>query len=166
MIIDMLDRSAMKTNNEIDVRLIPCQPGAYIEIDDPMTGKRRLGLVCDSGTEFVDYIDNNDPPTPFPILDAFDPKQWGECSNIAVDFILKGDMDSHAAYSDLLVALCDTPAVADRLTLNRAAKWAYETGIYDAGQAAKAGIAATIEARARQAVVSAKAAEWIATGAV
>ena len=154
------------TTSNIDVRLIPFPAGTFIELDDPLTGKRRLGLVCDSGKEFIDFIDNDNPPTPFPILDALDPKQWGDYSNIATELILKGDLDAHTAYSGLLAALCDTPAVADVLTLNRAAKWAFDSGNYDASQAAKAGITATLEARARQEAITAKAADWIATGAV
>ena len=150
----------------IDVHLKPFGPGAFIEIDDPLTGKRCLVLVCESGREFVEYIDNANPPTPFPILSELDPVQWGDYSVIASNFIVSGDLDAHTAFSDMLVSLCDTPAVADKLTLNRAAKWAFDSGIYDADQAAKAGIAATLEARARQEMIAEKAASWIATGAV
>jgi hypothetical protein len=38
------------------MKLIPFTPGSIIELDDPTTGKRRLCFVCDTGTEFIDYV--------------------------------------------------------------------------------------------------------------
>lgn len=149
-----------------EMRVVPFNPGAFIELDDPMTGARRLGLVADSGTEFVDFIDYDNPATPLAILECFEPVQWGDCRALATELLLSGKVEDYERYSDFLQALCDTPAAGDPLTLNRAAKWAYESGDYDAGRAAQAGMVATAEARARQAAISRKAAEWIATGAV
>ena len=146
--------------------IIPMPVGSFVELDDPLTGSRYIGLVCDSGREFIQYVDDETPPTPLPILAAFSPAPWGDYSLLAETLMLKGDVDAHSAFSDLLIALCDTPAVGDALTLNRAAKWAFESGVYDAAQASAAGIAATANARERQSVIAAKAADWIATGAV
>jgi hypothetical protein len=153
-------------SNEIEVRLVSFPPGSFVEVDDPLTGKRHLALVSDSGNEFIDFVDNDKPATPFPILDALDPKPWGDYSIIAAELVIKGDFAAHTAYSELLTALCDTPAVADPLTLNRAAKWAFESGNYDAAEAAKAGVAATLEARARQEIIAEKATTWIESGVV
>src|SRR6185312_9731878 len=75
-------------------------------------------------------------------------------------------MQRHAVLSDFLVALCDTPAVFDALTLNRAVKWAVERGVYDPEQAAQAGIEATKAALAWQQIMSAAILALQETGGV
>lgn len=90
-----------------EMRVVSFPPGAYIELDDPMTGTRRLALVCDTGTEFVDYIDHDAPPTPLAILEVFEPAQWGDCRALANDLLLAGDLAGYEAYSEFLLALCD-----------------------------------------------------------
>jgi hypothetical protein len=150
----------------LEMRVVSFPPGAYIELDDPMTGARRLALVCDTGTEFVDYIDHDSQPTPLAILDVFEPIQWGDCRALANDLLLAGNVDGYKAFSDFLLALCETPAAGDSLTFNRAAKWAYDSRAYSVNDAARAGLVATAEARARQAAISRTAADWIAAGAV
>ena len=149
-----------------EMRVVSFPPGAYIELDDPMTGTRRLALVCDTGTEFVDYIDHDAPPTPLAILEVFEPAQWGDCRALANDLLLPGDLAGYEAYSEFLLALCDTPAAGDSLTFNRAAKSAYDARAYNVDDAARAGLIATAEARARQAAISRTAANWITAGAV
>lgn len=152
--------------NESTLRVTAFPAGAFITLDDPTTGGRRLALVCDSGTEFVDVVDYDQPVTPLAILDVLAPEQWGDCRAVATDMLLGGQVEDYEAYSNLLLALCDTPAGGDPLTLNRAAKWAHETRNYDVAEAARAGLVATAEARARQAEISRVASDWIAAGAV
>lgn len=151
-------------NDFAELRVVPFEPGSLIELDDPMTGVRRLALVADTGTEFVDYVDYDSPPTALAILNVFDPVPWGDCRAMATDMMLSGEYERYAAFSDFLLALCETPAAGDPLTLNRAAKWALDNDCYQVESAAKAGMVATAEARARQSSISRKAAEWIAEG--
>jgi len=152
--------------NDASLNVVPFPPGAFITLDDPTTGARRLALVCDSGTEFVDVVDYDQPATPLAILDVLAPEQWGDCRGLASGLLLDGHFEDYEAFSALLVALCDTPAGGDPLTLNRAAKWAFENGNYDVGRAAQAGLVATAEARARQGELARVAKEWIEAGVV
>lgn len=157
--------------NEDDeyLRLITFEPGTFVELDDPMTGKRRLVLVCSSGTEFVDYIDYDAPATPFAILDVFDPVAWGDGAAIGVELLLEGKLAQHEKFSAFYLALCDTGAGGDVLTLNRAIKWAFEKQNFELDNVAAAGafgLAATKEARSRHLVISLKATAWIADGVV
>ncbi len=148
--------------NQTDMRVVAFPPGAYIELDDPMTGERRLALVGDSGTDFLDYVDFENPPTPLAILEVLSPVQWGDCRALSTDLMLKGEVERYMAFSDFLLALCETPAAEDLLTLNRAAKWAFDSEVYNASKAAEAGLIATAEARARQSAITRQAADLIA----
>jgi hypothetical protein len=151
---------------EQSMQLVTFPAGSIVELDDPLSGATRLGLVTDRGTEFVEYIDDLNPPTPLAILDVFDPKLWGDCRALAAQLMFDGEEEKYKAFNSLLLELCDTAAGADVLTLNRAAKWAFETNTYDLEQAAEAGLNATADARARQLVIGTKAAQWIAAGVV
>ncbi|HEY8096958.1 MAG TPA: hypothetical protein VIE65_12825 [Methylobacter sp.] len=151
-------------NYELELRLVEFPPGSFIELDDPLTGVRHMVLVCESGKEFLDFIDEDTPATPLPIFDALDPKQCADRHILAFN-VLMNSPEKHEAYSAFLEALYATPAVDDELTHNRAAKWAYDTGNYDAQEAARAGIELTRQARVRQFGISQKATQWLETEA-
>lgn len=148
------------------IEVVALPVGAFIEIDDPTTGQRRLGLVCGSGTEFIDYIDHENPPTPLAILNTLSPVVWGDCNAIAANLMETADWTAYKAYSDLLIQLTDTAACNDTLTLNRAAKWAFDTGNRDLHSVVAAGVLETSKARCRQKIISTTATNWIETGAV
>lgn len=153
-------------NESTELHVVHFTPGSFVELDDPMTGERRLVLVAETGTEFVDYVDYDNPPTALAILNVLNPAEWGDYRSISTDMMLAGDLERYQAFSDFILELCKTPAAGDTLTFNRAAKWACDHGEYHVQKAAKAGMVATAEARARQAAISQQAAEWVAAGAV
>lgn len=146
------------------MNLVTFSPGSIIELDDPTTGLRRLGLVCDTGSEFVDYIDAENPPTPLAILDVLDPKLVGDDGDWACALMEEGDVPKWLAFSDLTVSLFDSPVGGDKLMRCRASYHAYKTGDYDMANAVNAGIRADREARERQALMSKRASELIAAG--
>lgn len=138
----------MKTD-QTDISVVRFTPGAFVEIDDPVSGGRRLALVIDSGAEFVDYIDANNPPTPLAILNVLSPVQWGDFRALSTDLLLAGEVERYEAFADFILELCKTPAAGDILTFNRAAKWAYDHHDYNIENASRAGLIATAKARAR-----------------
>lgn len=149
-----------------DLDIVKMPVGAFIEIDDPLTGQRRLGLVCGNGTEFVDYIDYEKPPTPLAILNSLSPVVWGDCNAIAAHLMETVEWSQYKEYSDLIIKLTDTPACVDPLTLNRAAKWAFDTGNRNLDMVVKAGLIETSKARDRQRAIANVASDWIAAGAL
>lgn len=144
-------------------KVVRFAPGTFIELDDPLTGKRRLVMVADSGVEFYDYLDEVNP-TPLAILDVLSPVEWGDCRSVVDELMLSGNYESYKAYSDMLIVLCDTEAANDKLTLNRAAKWAIDNNSFDVINAANAGVSATVEARIRQGNISNMARGLVAAG--
>jgi hypothetical protein len=147
------------------MKLIAFKPGSIIELDDPTTGKRRLCLVCDTGTEFIDYVDDIDPPTPLAILDVFDPQDIGDEGDWSCHLMESGNVPAWHAFDALILALFDTAAGANKLTRCRAAYWGYKSGDFDVSKAVAAGLLADTEARARQVVISKQAAELLAAEA-
>lgn len=119
-------------------------PGAFITVLAPEG--RRLGLVGDGGTNYVDVVDYIHPAPALAILPELAPELWGDCRAIAAGMRLAGQVHEFEAFNALLLALCDTPAGGDPLTLNRAARWALEARLYQVEDAALAGLAATAEA--------------------
>lgn len=144
-------------------KIVSFAPGTFIELDDPLTGKRRLVMVADSGVEFYDYLDEVNP-TPLAILDVLSPVEWGDCRSVADEIMLGGNYEGYKAFSDMLIILCDSDAANDKLTLNRAAKWAIDNKSFDVSRAAKAGVLATEEARIRQGNISSMAHDLVAAG--
>lgn len=142
------------------------EPGAIIELDDPTTGKRRLVLVADSGTEYVDYLDDDAPATPLGIYDTLDPQFVGDDGVWVRQTMGVIDLAQWYRFRDLTMALFDSPAGADKLTRCRAAHHAFKTGNYDLAEAVAAGLQATAEAKARQADISARAAQLVAAGVI
>ncbi|MDI1299773.1 hypothetical protein [Methylotenera sp.] len=130
-------------------KVISFAPGTFIELDDPLSGKRRLVLVAESGVDFYDYLDEVNP-TPLGILDVLSPVEIGDCRSLADELMLGGNYESYKAFSEMLLVLCDTPAANDKLTLNRAAKWAFDNKCYDTNRASSFGVLATVEAKKRQ----------------
>lgn len=147
-------------------RIVKFPANTYIELDDPLTGKRRLVFVASTGTEYLDYLDANDPATPLDILDVLNPVSWGDCRSMADELMLRGDWDGYQLMSNFLLALCDTPAGGDALMLNRAVHWSLQTIQFNADRASLAAVQLTQDARSRQAALSAKAAELEAVGAL
>lgn len=147
-----------------NMRLVPFVPGSLIELDDPLSGTRRLVLVCDTGTEFVDYLDADKPATPLAILDTLDPKWVGDDGDWAYVLMESGQVDQWYAFRDLATALFDTPVSRDKLTRCRAAYHAYKSGDYNLSKAVDAGLRADAEARARQAQIADQASALVAAG--
>lgn len=147
------------------MQVMSFEPGAIIELDDPLTGKRRLALVSESGTEYVDYLDDEAPATPLGIFDTLDPKVVGDDGVWVRENMAAGDLKAYA-FRDLTMALFDSPAGVDKLTRCRAAYHALKTGHYDLADAVAAGLQATADARARQAKISARAAQLVEAGVV
>lgn len=150
--------------SNVPMQLVEFAPGSIIELDDPLTGLRRLGFVCDTGTEFLDFIDSDNPATPLAILDVLDPQLIGDDGDWTCALMESGDVPKWYAFRDLTLALFDTPAGSDKLTRCRAAYHAYKTDNYDLTEAIQAGLRATAEARTRQAKITERAAELIEAG--
>jgi hypothetical protein len=154
------------TTVDCPIKLVAYEPGSNIELDDPLTGARRLVRVCDTGTEFVDYVDWEHPATPLAILDCLDPVLVGNDADWSLALLESGDIPKWQAYLELLGQLFATDVGGNSLARARAGYYAYKSGDYDLERAVAAGLKADAEARARMADISAKAELLLATGAV
>lgn len=82
-------------------------PGAFITVQAPEG--RRLGLVGDSGIDYVDVVDYIHPAPALAITPELAPELWGDCRAIAAGMRLAGQVHEAEAFGALLLALCDTP---------------------------------------------------------
>ncbi|HRE16439.1 MAG TPA: hypothetical protein PLW86_05140, partial [Rhodocyclaceae bacterium] len=78
------------------------RPNSIIELDDPFTGDRHLGLVCDNGIEFFDVME--DGATPLPILAELCPVSLGDDSDWSWRLMESGDVPKWHAFDALVDA--------------------------------------------------------------
>lgn len=141
------------------------KPNSIIELDDPLTGKRRLVLVASNGTGFFDYV-NRVMPTALPIMESLEPKEWGDYLALAENIMLvEGNATKYYAFIDMMKLLCDTDLGGDSLSLNRAAKWALDNSCFDVRKVVVAARELNAEAIARQLNITANAESLLSEGA-
>ena len=106
------------------------EPGTFIEINDTMTGTRKLALVAHGGTSYVD-LDVADA-TPLPIWEALDPKEAGNMLSWGLFFV-----DQEPSLYSQFSALCKQLMACGEgyITYNRAAYWAFQNKVFDFDQA-------------------------------
>lgn len=110
-------------------------PGTIIEIDDPVLGGRKLGLVDDTGVGYFDI--HGDSELPKPIHANLNPVGLGTITSWASE--LEGN--DYAVYVEVWNQL--TARNLDVLTIARAMRWALENRSFDVDLAERMGLAAT-----------------------
>lgn len=121
------------------------EPGEYIEIDNPLTGKRMFGLVSDDGSGFLPYIDQNCPATPYPIFSELRPilAMSIQCYRLK---IYEKDKADGELFSEFVSAIIDRLDPFDVLTFYRSVRWGVDSGSYNLTMSIDAGKIATAEA--------------------
>lgn len=123
------------------------EPQTYIEIDNPLTGRRIVGLVCDDGSAYLPYLDHDSTATPLPIFDALAPADLPSIQGYRLA-IYEKDLTTGDLFSEFVSAVIERLEPYDDLTFYRAVKWAVDHGTYDVIKAIDAGKLATSEAKA------------------
>lgn len=134
--------------SNMDMSLVPFEPGALIEISDIMHGFRKLGVVAEGGQMYFDLADAD--ATPCLIYKACQPEAVGNSHSWGLE-LGEADPAAHKAYSALQQRLLDEGV--DTLTLTRALYWAYQNRVFEYGRALAAGKAATEEVRKSRATM-------------
>lgn len=123
------------------------EPQSYIEIDNPLTGRRIIGLVSDDGSAYLPYLDHDQPATPLPIFEQLEPVDAPSIQAFRLA-IYQQDMTTGDLFSEFVSAVIERLEPYDDLTFYRAVKWAVAHKTYDVIKAIDAGKQATSEARA------------------
>lgn len=110
-------------------------PGSIIEVDDPVLGGRKLGLVDDTGVGYFDIHGDNELPKP--IHSNLNPVEIGTVSSWASEL----EDNDYAVYVDLWNQL--TARNLDVLTIARAMHWALKNKSFDADLVERMGISET-----------------------
>lgn len=139
---------------ELNMELKTFPIGSFIELDDPLTGNRFLAIVCDNGTEFLDYIDGKSPATPLPIFTAMNPIDIGDFRTLKHQ-ILERDYELWETFSEFVSDLLFKIPNYDDLRFMRAVKFGFDTGLYDVAMAIQAAEDKTTEARKRHEALAA-----------
>lgn len=145
--------------------ILKFRPSSIVELDDPLTGKRRLVLVASNGTDFFDYV-NEVMPNALPIMESLEPREWGDYLALAENIMLvEGNATKYYAFLDMMKLLCDTDLGGDALSLNRAAKWALDNSCFDIRKVVVAAKELNAEAIARQLNIKTNAEGLLSAGA-
>lgn len=114
------------------------EPGAFIRIDDVMTGARKLARVTDAGCTYLDL--DTDDCTSLPIYATLLPEEAGNILGWGLSLV-----DQAPEMQPAWQALCErlTNAGEGVLTYNRSAHWVFMNRNFDVEQALAAGRAET-----------------------
>jgi hypothetical protein len=133
-----------------NMTLVRFDVGTFIELDDPLTGNRFVAIVCDNGTEFIDYISAENPATPLPIFEAMNPVELGDFRTLK-NLVFESTPEQWPAFSAFVSDLFDALPQFDDLSFMRAVKWAFDGGDYSSAEANdKNGIARAVAAAAKE----------------
>lgn len=110
-------------------------PGSIIEVDDPVLGGRKLGLVDDSGVGYYDI--HGEGELPKPIHSELNPMELGSISAWGA----KLPEESYQLFVDVWDRL--TRKNLDVLTIARALQWGLANNSYDAELLEQMGVAET-----------------------
>lgn len=105
-------------------------PGEFIEIDNPLTGKRMFGLVCDDGSGFISYIDKKLPVTPYPIFSDLHPEYAMSVQGYRFKIYETDEADGEL-FSEFVSAIINMLEPFDILTFYRAVRWGIDNCSYD-----------------------------------
>lgn len=96
------------------------EPGVFIEINDVMTGVRKLARVSENGTAYIDL--DADDCTPLPIYATLDPVEAGNILGWGLYLV-----DSEPQHSTAFKELCEKLINSGEgvISYNRAAYWAF-----------------------------------------
>lgn len=140
----------------MQLQLLKFEADTYIELDDVITGRRKMALVLAGGDMYIDDVSSTS--TPFPVYQALKPVALGTPMAWGLEV---ASTHPHLAsnYSATHRRLTEAADV-DTLTRGRALYWAYMHRVYDYDRALAAGRAATQavrEGRARMDALLVKA---------
>lgn len=110
-------------------------PGSFIEVDDPVIGGRKLGLVDDSGVGYFDI--HGDGELPKPIHSELSPNALGTIAAWAANL----PEDAYPLFVDVWDRL--TRKNLDVLTIARALHWGLMNNSYDVDLLEQMGVAET-----------------------
>ena len=96
------------------------EPGVFIQINDVMTGVRKLARVSETGTSYTD-LDTEDC-TPLPIYATLEPEEAGNILGWGLYF-MDSEPQHSAPFKDLCLKLVNSGEGV--ITYNRAAYWAF-----------------------------------------
>lgn len=124
------------------MEIVRFEPETLIEIDDTMLGFRKLAIVAESSSSFIDLIE--DDASTFPIYAALHPQAIGNALSWGLE-LLDQDADQSRAFGALHSQIL--AAGVDSLTRNRALFWAYQVRSFGVAEALTAGRSATDQVR-------------------
>lgn len=126
------------------------QPDVYIEIDDVVSGERKLGRVDETGLAYFDLSGRD--ATAFPIYEHLNPEEAGNILGWGL-YLTDHHPEEQPKFRHLVDRLM--AADVDVLTYNRAALWAFREHDFDFDRALAAGVEATKRVQASRAKMDA-----------
>lgn len=129
--------------------------GSFIEIDNPVTGKRYVAQVTVTGNEFIDTPIDGAPH--FPIMEEMNPVAIGDFRDLK-DLMMDNAPEDLRAFSDFIDRLIDQIKPFNQLVFMRAVKWAFDSRQYETQEAMKAARAEEEDVAALHAMMASKVA--------
>lgn len=128
------------------LELVRFEPDSFITIADPETGAREMGLVTETGTDFVLYLDEFEPAILFPIWERLEPEPV-DSVEILVQRVYGDNVEEGDLFAELIDEIQDKLTPYDDLTFMRCVIWAFDHQAFDLDVAVHAGLIATERAR-------------------
>ena len=129
--------------------------GSFIEIDNPVTGKRYVGQVAATGSEFFDAPMDDAPR--FPIMPEMNPVVIGDFRDLK-DLMMDNAPEDLPEFSNFIDTLTEQIKPFNQLVFMRAVKWAFDSRQYDTQAALKAAEAEADDVATLHAMMASKVA--------
>jgi hypothetical protein len=129
----------MSSNTLVEKKsFVKFDPDVFIEIDDVMTGVRKLGKVLPDGISYVDLVGEGEAV--FPIHAELKPEEVGNILGWGL-YMVDQKPEQYHEWEALVTKMINSGL--DSLTYNRGLLWAFRAENFDFAQAYKAGVDAT-----------------------